>query len=166
MKIRSRLFRSLFFTILWLSVPGEAQTLTQKEIKKFKGEYIGSVTGIAGNASAGTVPVTFETRVTFTGKSREFLAPQISNLHVPLAHRIVYRKPTGTSQRIEVTGYYTGTAINPTTGLPEPVSGIRKMTITDRGKGKKARFAMQFSDTLRGGAYSAQDIKGTLRKKK
>lgn len=162
MKPRPFLFPSLILAACCLVDSAAAQTLTQKQIKKFKGEYIGFVTGIAGNTTAGTAPVTFETGVDYTAKSREFLVPQISNLHASPAHRIVYRKPTGNDRRIKVTGYYTGTAINPTTSLPEPVSGIRRMVITDRGKGAKVRFVMRFTDTLREGAYSAQDLKGTL----
>jgi hypothetical protein len=166
MKTRAFLLPALFLAACCLAGPADAQTLTKKQIKKFKGEYIGFVTGIAGNTTAGTAPVTFETGVDYTAKSREFLVPQISNLHASPAHRIVYRKPTGNDRRIRVTGYYTGTAINPTTSLPEPVSGIRRMVITDRGKGKKVRFVMRFSDTLREGGYSAQDLKGTLGKEK
>lgn len=166
MKTRAFLLPALFLAACCLVGQAGAQTLTQKQIKKFKGDYVGFVTGIAGNTTAGTAPVTFETAVKFTGKSREFLAPQISNLHASPAHRIVYRKPTGNDRRIRVTGYYTGTAVNPATSLPEPVSGIRRMVITDRGKGKNVRFVMRFSDTLREGAYSAQDLKGTLGKEK
>jgi len=166
MKTRAFLLPALFLAAFCLVGQAGAQTLTQKQIKKFKGDYFGFVTGIAGSTSAGTAPVTFETLVKFTGKSREFLVPQISNLHAAPAHRIVYRKPTGNDRRIKVTGYYTGTAIDPTTSLPGPVSGIRKMVITDRGKGKNIRFVMRFTDTLREGAYSAQDIKGTLGREK
>jgi hypothetical protein len=166
MKTRNFLLPALFLAASCLVDSAGAQTLTQKQIKKFKGEYVGFVTGIAGSTTNETRPVTFETAVKFTGKSREFLVPQISNLHTSPAHRIVYRKPTGNDRRIKVTGYYTGTAINPTTSLPEPVSGIRKMVITDRGKGKKVRFVMRISDTLREGAYSAQDLKGTLGREK
>ena len=166
MKTRATLLPALFLAACCLVGSAGAQTLTQKQINKFKGEYIGFVTGIAGSTTAGTRPVTFESGVDFTGKSREFLIPQISNLHTSPAHRIVYRKPTGNDRRILVTGYYTGTSINPTTSLPEPVSGIRRMVITDRGKDKNVRFVMRFTDTLREGAHSAQDLKGTLGREK
>lgn len=166
MKTRAFLLPSLILAVCCLVDSADAQTLTQKQIKKFKGEYIGFVRGIAGNTTAGTAPVTFETGIDYTAKSREFLVPQISNLYASPTHRIVYRKPTGSERRIKVTGYYTGTAINPTTSLPEPVSGIRRMVITDRGKGKNVRFVMRFTDTLREGGYAAQELKGTLGKEK
>ncbi len=166
MKTRAGLLYALFFVILCSVGSIEAQTLTKKQTKKYKGEYLGIVSGIAGSTSAGTVPVRFESRVTFTGESREFLSPQISNLYSSPVHRIVYRKPIGNDRRIKITGYYVGTAINPSTGLPEPVSGIRKMVITDRGKDKNVRFIMRFTDTLREGGFAAQDLKGTLGKEK
>ena len=166
MKTRAIFLPALFLAACCLVDTAAAQTLTKKQVKKFKGEYIGFVTGIAGSTSAGTAPVTFETGVDYTAKSREFLVPQTSNLHASPAHRIVYRKPTGNDRRIRVTGYYTGTAINPTTSLPEPVSGIRRMVITDRSKGVNVRFVMRFTDTLREGAYAAQDLKGTLGREK
>jgi hypothetical protein len=162
---RSTLCRALITALVCFTATAGAQTLTGKQIKKFKGEYLGPVSGIASNTSRDGA-VAFETTVNFTGKSAELLTPQISNLYASPTHRIVYRKPTGDDRRLKITGFYVGTAINPSSGFPEPVSGIRKMVITDRGEGKNVRFVMRFSDTLREGVYAAQDIKGTLGKTK
>lgn len=167
MKTTTRsLLQTIVLVLFCLTASGEAQTLTKKQLNKYKGEYRGLVTGIAGNSTAGTAAVAFESRVEVTGKALEFVAPQISNLHASPRHRLVFRAAAGTERRVIFTGYYTGTAINPTSGLPEPVSGMRKMVIADRGKGKNVRFIMRFTDTLREGSYSAQELKGTLGKKK
>lgn len=165
MKTRRRLlFQTIFLAIFCLTASAGAQTLTNKQVRKYRGEYLGIVSGIASNTIRNSA-VAFESRVNLTGKSRELLSPQISSLYASPTHRIVYRRPTGDDRRVTITGYYVGTAINPG-GFPEPVSGIRKMVITDRGRGGNVRFIMRFSDTLREGVNAAQDIKGTLRKGK
>jgi hypothetical protein len=143
---------SLFSALLFVPSELGAGTLKKKEIKKYKGTYVGVVRGIAGNS-----PVSFETGVALTGKSREFVAPQISSLYASSAHRLVFRKPTGSKTRAKFVGYYVG--ISPTLA---PISGIRRMTVTDRGKGKNFRYSMRFSDTLREEGFAAQDLSGVL----
>jgi hypothetical protein len=152
---------SLFSALLFVPSELGAGTLKKKEIRKFKGDYLGQVRGIAGKNGESNALFSFESEIKLTGKSRELVAPQISSLYASSAHRLVFRKPTGSKTRAKFVGYYVGTS--PTLA---PVSGIRRMTVSDRGKGKNVRFVMRFSDTLREDGYAAQDLSGVLGKAK
>ena len=154
------------FALAFLTSATGADTLSKREVKKFKGTYEGEISGIAGNASLPNNSTRFTAEVKMTGKSRERLPALISGLNAASTHTIVWRKPTGTAKRAKWIGLYVGTVTNPLTLLPEPVSGTRTVIIVDRGSGVNFRYVMRLSDTLREGSYSAQNLKGKLGRKR
>jgi hypothetical protein len=153
------------------AVPVEAAELTSSQFRKFRGRYLGEVSGIAGNASLGSAPVgPFLTSLTVSGKRTELLVPMISGLYTAGRHRIVWRKPTGTSKRALLVGVYSGSFTN-SVGNTVKVSGSRRLTLRDRGRSfTKRRYVARFADNLTesfdvtGATSAAQDIKGTLLK--
>ncbi len=162
MRIAPFLFLSLAALVFGAAATTSAAPLKQRDIKKFKGTYEGTVSGITNpnNAVSGVV------KVKVTGKRRE-LVPLLFDVNkARSAHFIAWRKPTGSPSRAKFVGFYVGTITNPVTLLEEPVSGVRTMILVDRGAGTNFRYVMRLSDTLREGSYSAQDLKGTLVKKR
>lgn len=139
-----------------------ADTLSKREVKKFKGNYEGEISGIAGNTTLPNNSTRFTAQVKVSGKSRERLPALISGLNAGSSHSIVWRKPTGSKSRVKWVGIYVGTVTNPLTFLPEPVSGMRTLIISDRGRDVNFRYIMRLTDTLREGSYSAQNLKGKL----
>jgi len=139
-----------------------AATLTQSEIKKFKGTYEGRISGITSPNNAINGPA----MVKVTGKNRELIPVLFEFNKARTAHFIAWRKPTGSPSRAKFVGYYVGTFTNPTTLIQEQVTGVRTMILVDRGSGVNFRYVMRLTDTLREGSYSAQDITGTLGKER
>lgn len=164
-KIRSGFPRALFAIAMLFAVAVEASSLKPSEIRKFRGTYRGPVAGIAGQASGNPgAPIgPFEATVNYAPKRAELLRPLISNLHSQAAHRIVYRKPTGTKKRMVVVGTY-----NRAVSASLQIEGRRTMVFFDRGKGKKPRYRMRFNEELKeielGSVASAHRVSGTLRK--
>lgn len=162
MKASSRFFAAAFLAGFALVGDLAAANLTPSQFRKFTGRYRGTVSGIAGNSNLGSTQVSFETAIRVTGRRVESLVPLISNLHAAPTHRIVWRKPTGTTRRAKLVGVYTGTFNN---GLVSgPVSGTRTLFFTDRGATKVARYTVGFKDSLREVSYSGQNLSGGLRK--
>lgn len=166
MRIAPFLFLSLAALVYGAAATTSAAPLKQSDIKKFKGVYAGEISGIAGNVSLPNNSTRFVAEIKVTGKRREALPVLIEGLNARSAHFIAWRKPTGSPSRAKFVGFYVGTITNPVTLLEEPVSGVRTMILVDRGAGTNFRYVMRLSDTLREGSYSAQDLKGTLGKKR
>ena len=62
-------------------------------------------------------------------------------------------------------GRYVGTSSNPHKGVNEPVSGVRRQVIVDRGRGKPKgrRFVMRMNrDLFREGSLSYTRVSGKL----
>jgi hypothetical protein len=166
MKTSFLLLLSVTALVLGSLDSASAATLTQSEIKKFKGTYAGRISGIAGNVSQPNNATTFDAEIKVTGKRREALPVLIPGLNARSAHFIAWRKPTGSASRAKFVGFYVGTVTNPVTLISETVSGVRTMILVDRGSGVNFRYVMRLSDTLREGSYSAQDLTGKLAKER
>jgi hypothetical protein len=145
--------------------------LSSAQFRKFRGTYSGGVSGVAGNATAGTASVgPFETRIRVRGRRSEQLRPLISSLFTAEQHRIEWARATGSRTRARLVGTYRGTFTN-SEGARVRVSGSRRLTLTHRqGAASGRRFVARMQETLTEtfdvtGAVSAnQRLRGTLRR--
>ncbi len=162
--MKNRALLPILFAVAAIALPADlgAADLTTAQFRKFKGRYRGEVSGIAGNTTLSSHAVRFNTQILVTTKNAEVLVPLISDLHANPTHRIIWRKPTGTTRRAKRIGVYTGTYNN---GLVSgTVSGMRILNFSDRGSGSANRYTVRMTDTLREDAYSGQDISGLLKR--
>ncbi len=143
--------------------PISAAELTPAQFRKFLGRYVGEVSGVAGNAVANPgVPVRFTSTIRVTAKSSELLAPLIKDLHALPTHRILWRKPTGTSRRAVRVGVYVGNYVSSDGRFFGPVTGTRRLVFTDRGPRFKKRYVARLTDTLKEDGYSGQSLSGAM----
>lgn len=124
-----------------------AATLTPGQFRKFHGLYTGPVSGIAGNTGGSGQVGPFTATITVSSKSSEILTPMLSGLYVAPTHRIVWRKPTGSTKRAVLVGVYVGTFTN-VSGVQYAAKGTRKIVLVDRGSGTAKRYAAALSDDL------------------
>lgn len=158
----------LLFALLGIA-NATAATLTPSQFRRFQGRYAGSISGIAGNTGGSGVVGPFATSITVSGKSTETLTPMISGLYFAPGHKIVWRKPTGTTRRAVLVGVYVGTFTNGF-GTQYSARGTRKITLIDRGSGVAKRYAAGLTDdlkevfTITGATAAAARLTGTLLK--
>ncbi len=162
----------LLFTLAVLIGGGSAAaaTITPSQFRKFQGTYNGSMAGIAGNVELGSGSVgPFAATITVNNKSSEMLTPLLAGLYFAPKHKIVWRKPTGTSKRAVLIGVYVGTYTN-AVGTRYTARGIRKIVLIDRGSGVTKRYAASVTDDLKevfspsGTQAAAADLSGRLLK--
>jgi|LakMenEpi03Aug12_release.lakeMendotaPanAssembly.Ray.scaffolds.fasta_scaffold315795_2 hypothetical protein len=157
----------LVLAVLIGTADGTAATLTPSQFRKFRGRYTGSVSGIAGNTGGSGAVGPFATSITVSSKSTEILTPMLSGLYFAPRHKIVWRKPTGTSRRAVLVGTYVGTFTNDV-GVQYSAQGTRKITLIDRGSSVAKRYAASLTDDLKevfpatGATAAAARIAGTL----
>jgi len=141
--------------------------LSPSQFRKFQGRYLGSVAGIAGNASGSGSAGPFAASITVTNKSSELLNPLLAGLYYAPKHKIVWRKPTGTAKRAVLIGVYVGTFTNEF-GTQYTARGMRKIILRDRGAGLPRRYVANLTDDLKevfattGATAAAGDFLGTL----
>lgn len=146
-----------------------AATLTPGQFRKFQGRYVGAVAGIAGNTAGSGSVGPFAATITVTNKTSETLPPLLSGLYAAPRHKIVWRKPVGTTRRAVLTGVYVGTFTN-AFGTRYTARGTRRIVLVDRGAGMAKRYAASLSDDLKevfaltGATAAAGDLSGRLLK--
>ena len=135
--------------------------ISNKEFKRYYGTYYGIMTGAYGQSSGGLLEfstVRYDRNVKIDSRRR---VPSVSPTEQ--VHRLIYKKPTGTNNRVRLFGIYRGSSWNPFKGYFEPVMGTRRIVLVDRGRGSRARYVMRMSnDFLQEGTLSYLKVKGKL----
>lgn len=138
----------------------------KKDLRNFKGVYEGRLGGVVGETTAGEPlsfrAVVFDTAMRITTQSKLRVESTTGQVH-----KLVYRTPSGTPRRIRLIGRYVGRAWNPFKSTFEPVSGIRRLILIDRGKGKRLRYLANLKvDEMQEGTLSYIKVDGKLAQRK
>lgn len=162
-----RIFLCVLVLVAVVGVPvprAEAGRVSQKTFRKFKGFYSGVLSGVYGETNGSFIPldpISFDADVRISSKRKSSVVSGTGNVHI-----IRYSRPMGSRRRVKLRGIYIGSFFNSVNGLSEPVTGGQRITITDKGRGKRYRFNMRFGDVLQEGTLSYQRVNGVLKKPK
>ncbi|MAS95086.1 MAG: hypothetical protein CMO55_17970 [Verrucomicrobiales bacterium] len=163
----NRIFLTAFVLIAAVTIPvprAEAGRVSQKAFRKFKGVYSGVLSGIYGETNGSFIPlapISFPADVRISSRRKSSVVSGTGNVHI-----IRYSRPMGSKRRVKIRGIYIGSFFNPVSGFSEPVTGGQRITITDKGRGKRFRFNMRFGDVLQEGSLSYQRVNGIMKKAK
>jgi len=144
-----------------LSLVAEAQVPREVRLG-MRGVYEGNIRGVyfefnGTDTSQNVISGTFQLK-------HQWRRSQRVSSDTGRTHRLNFERPTAKGQRVRVDGQYRGVFDNPFTGMSEQVTGFRKVTIRDRGVGKRNRFILRLNEELREGTISLRRARGVLRK--